>query len=193
MWFRGMHYSCWGQEDGGEELQIETNGGVLWGRPRPGRGCRAIDGWVWTCAEPSSEIGIGLSPSQKMLRRVWKYQNICSLATKMSVNTLLRLETARLRLSFCGREWETFLCWFFTNYGMWAHSYEPDLKIRQGCEWCHQCSPHLCKYQQEQGQMEVMFSVDYDCKGFLLHLLSLLFLLFQLTHTCTHFKNTNSH
>jgi hypothetical protein len=22
------------------------NGGVLWGRPRPGRGCRAIDGWV---------------------------------------------------------------------------------------------------------------------------------------------------
>ena len=26
MWFRGMHYSCW---DGGEELQIEMNGGVL--------------------------------------------------------------------------------------------------------------------------------------------------------------------
>jgi len=20
MWFKGMHYNCWGQEDGGEEL-----------------------------------------------------------------------------------------------------------------------------------------------------------------------------
>jgi hypothetical protein len=29
MWFRGMHYNCWGQEDGREELQIEMNGGVL--------------------------------------------------------------------------------------------------------------------------------------------------------------------
>jgi len=41
-----MHYSCWGQEDGGEEMRIEMNGGVLWGRPRPGRGCSAIDGWM---------------------------------------------------------------------------------------------------------------------------------------------------
>jgi hypothetical protein len=46
MWFRGMHYSCWGEEDGGEELRIEMNGGVLWGRPRPGRGCSTIDGWM---------------------------------------------------------------------------------------------------------------------------------------------------
>jgi hypothetical protein len=68
---------------------------------------------------------------------------------------------------------ETFLCWIFTNYEMWDHSYEPDLKIRQWREQCHQWSPHLCKYQQEQGQLEVMFSVNYDCKGFLLHLLSL--------------------
>jgi hypothetical protein len=29
MWFRGMHYNCWGQEDGGEELGIEMNGGVF--------------------------------------------------------------------------------------------------------------------------------------------------------------------
>ena len=29
MWFRGMHCSCWGQEDGGEELRIDMNGGVL--------------------------------------------------------------------------------------------------------------------------------------------------------------------
>jgi hypothetical protein len=29
MWFRGMHYNCWGQEDGGEELRIEMNRGVL--------------------------------------------------------------------------------------------------------------------------------------------------------------------
>jgi len=29
MWFRGMRYSCWGQEDGGEELRIEMNGGVF--------------------------------------------------------------------------------------------------------------------------------------------------------------------
>jgi hypothetical protein len=29
-----------------EELRIEMNGGVLWGRPRPGRGCGAIDGWM---------------------------------------------------------------------------------------------------------------------------------------------------
>jgi hypothetical protein len=30
MWFREMHYNCWGQEDGGEELRIiEMNGGVL--------------------------------------------------------------------------------------------------------------------------------------------------------------------
>jgi hypothetical protein len=29
MWFRGMHYSCWGQEDGGEELQVEMSGGVF--------------------------------------------------------------------------------------------------------------------------------------------------------------------
>ena len=41
-----MHYNCWGQEDGGEELHTEMNGGVLWGRPRPGRGCSAIDGWM---------------------------------------------------------------------------------------------------------------------------------------------------
>jgi len=46
MWFRGMHYNCWGQEDGGEELRIEMNGGVLWRMPRPGRGCSAIDGWM---------------------------------------------------------------------------------------------------------------------------------------------------
>ena len=46
MWFRGMHYNCWGQEDGGEELRIEINWGVLWRRPRPGRGCSAIDGWM---------------------------------------------------------------------------------------------------------------------------------------------------
>ena len=44
MWFRGMHYNCWGQEDGGEELRIEMNGSVLWGRPGPGRGCSATDG-----------------------------------------------------------------------------------------------------------------------------------------------------
>jgi len=44
MWFRGMHYNCWGQEDGGEELRIGMNGGVLWGRPRPGRRCSAVDG-----------------------------------------------------------------------------------------------------------------------------------------------------
>jgi hypothetical protein len=29
MWFRGMLYNCWGQEVGGEELQIEINGGIL--------------------------------------------------------------------------------------------------------------------------------------------------------------------
>ena len=29
MWFRGMHYNCWGQEDRGEEVRIEVNGGVL--------------------------------------------------------------------------------------------------------------------------------------------------------------------
>lgn len=91
--------------------------------------------WVWTCAEPSSDIGIGLSTSQKILCRVWKYQNICSLATKMSIrNTLVRLETARLRLSFYWHEGEPFLCWFFTNNEVWAHSYEPELKIRQWCE-----------------------------------------------------------
>jgi hypothetical protein len=46
MWFRGMHYNCWGQEGGGEELRTETNGGVLWGRPRPRRGCSTVDGWT---------------------------------------------------------------------------------------------------------------------------------------------------
>ena len=29
MWSRGMHYNCWGYEDGGEELKIGMNGGVL--------------------------------------------------------------------------------------------------------------------------------------------------------------------
>jgi len=29
MWFRGMHYSRWVQEEGGDELRIEMNGGVL--------------------------------------------------------------------------------------------------------------------------------------------------------------------
>jgi hypothetical protein len=52
MWFRGMHYNCWGHEDGGEELRIEMNGGVLWGRPRPGRGCSAIDGMEWNSTNP---------------------------------------------------------------------------------------------------------------------------------------------
>jgi hypothetical protein len=46
MWFRGMHYKCWGQEDGGEELQIEMNGGIL-GRPKPRMGCSAMDGMEW--------------------------------------------------------------------------------------------------------------------------------------------------
>jgi len=32
-----------GDEDGGEELQIEMNGGILRGRSRPGRGCSAVD------------------------------------------------------------------------------------------------------------------------------------------------------
>jgi hypothetical protein len=92
--------------------------------------------WVWTCAEPSSEIGIGLSTSQKMSCRVWKYQNICSFTTKLSVRDTLvqRVETARPHLRFYGREGETFLCWIFTSYEIWAHSYETDLKIRQWCE-----------------------------------------------------------
>jgi hypothetical protein len=25
MWFRGLHYNCWGHEDEGEELRIEMN------------------------------------------------------------------------------------------------------------------------------------------------------------------------
>jgi len=29
MWSRGMHYNCWGKEDGREELKIRMNGGVL--------------------------------------------------------------------------------------------------------------------------------------------------------------------
>jgi hypothetical protein len=29
----------------GGELRIEMNGGVLWGRPRPGRGCSDMDGF----------------------------------------------------------------------------------------------------------------------------------------------------
>jgi hypothetical protein len=29
VWFRMMHYNCWGHEDGGEKLRIEMNGGVL--------------------------------------------------------------------------------------------------------------------------------------------------------------------
>jgi hypothetical protein len=29
MWFRRMHYNCWEQENGEEELRIEMNGGVL--------------------------------------------------------------------------------------------------------------------------------------------------------------------
>jgi hypothetical protein len=33
------------------KLRIEMNGGVLWGRPRAGSGCSAIDGWmVWGAA-----------------------------------------------------------------------------------------------------------------------------------------------
>jgi hypothetical protein len=30
----------------GEKLRVEMNGGGLWGRPRPGGGCSAIDGKV---------------------------------------------------------------------------------------------------------------------------------------------------
>ena len=30
-------------------MQIEMNGGILRGRPRPGRGCSAIDGWMDGC------------------------------------------------------------------------------------------------------------------------------------------------
>jgi hypothetical protein len=39
-------------------------------------------------------------------------------------------------------------------YKVWGMglSYERNLKIRQACEWCHQWS-HLCKCQQEQGQL----------------------------------------
>jgi hypothetical protein len=63
--------------------------------------------WLWTCAEPSSEIGIGLSTSQKMSCRVWKCQNMCSFATKLSVRDMLvHMETARLQLSLYGYEGE---------------------------------------------------------------------------------------
>ena len=34
-----------GIRDGGEELKIVMNGGVLWVGPRPGRGCSVIYGW----------------------------------------------------------------------------------------------------------------------------------------------------
>jgi hypothetical protein len=77
MWFRGMHYSCWGQEDGGEELGIETNGGVLWGGPRPRRGCSAIDGWMVSLASlfyiPSQRSGcvhVGFVVDTVALRQV---------------------------------------------------------------------------------------------------------------------------
>ena len=40
---------------GGEELKIGMNGGVLWGRPRPGRGCNAIYGMEWN-GTPGSRI-----------------------------------------------------------------------------------------------------------------------------------------
>jgi hypothetical protein len=33
-----MLYNYWGYEDGRPKLQIGMNGGVLWGRTRPGRG-----------------------------------------------------------------------------------------------------------------------------------------------------------
>ena len=46
MLFRGMHYRCYGYDDGGEELKTGRNGGIFWGRPRPGRGCSAIHGWT---------------------------------------------------------------------------------------------------------------------------------------------------
>jgi len=31
----------------GEAPKIGMNGGILWGRPRPGRGCSAIQGMEW--------------------------------------------------------------------------------------------------------------------------------------------------
>jgi len=37
-----IFYSLFCFNYGGKELKIGMNGGVLWGRPRPGRGCSAI-------------------------------------------------------------------------------------------------------------------------------------------------------
>ena len=39
-------HAVWKREDGGEERKIGKNGGNFWGRPRPGRGCIAMDGWM---------------------------------------------------------------------------------------------------------------------------------------------------
>jgi hypothetical protein len=41
--------------------KIEMDGGILWGRPRPGRGCSAIYGWMdfsKVCVENSDFIKI---------------------------------------------------------------------------------------------------------------------------------------
>jgi hypothetical protein len=51
-----MLYNCWGLEDGRAKLQIGMNRDVLWERPRLGRGCSTIYGWMtftdsvtWAC------------------------------------------------------------------------------------------------------------------------------------------------
>jgi hypothetical protein len=41
-----MLYNCWEKEEGGVKLQIGMNWGVFWERPRLGRGCSAVYGWI---------------------------------------------------------------------------------------------------------------------------------------------------
>lgn len=115
-------------------------------------------------------------PSTKLSCRVWKYENVCWVATKMSDRDthVQHVETARVRMGFCGCESETFLCRIFTNYEIWPISYGPDLKIRQWCEWCHQWSPLLCRYQQEQVSWKSCSAWVMITRAFLLHMLSFL-------------------
>jgi hypothetical protein len=126
------------------------------------------------CAEPSGEFRIGLSTSQKMSCRVWKYQNICSLANKMSVRDTLvqRLENARLLPSFYGRECEIFagsLQIMSCRPILMNPTWRSDSDVNSVTS-----DHHICANINRNGVNWKLFSVNYDCKGFLLLLLSFL-------------------
>ena len=79
-----------------------------------------------------------------------------------------RHAVAKALLDRYQREGDDFLGRIVTMDEAWARSYEPNLK-RQSDEWKHPSSPRPKKVRPIQCAVKVMFIVDYDIYGVVMH------------------------